>query len=95
MHMMQKLFKKKNPKTKPLRMSGVQKRFFVSYAVIVFAMMWCTTPVLAAGDPLAVVNNLSDFIFSLIRGVIPWIGRTLAGGVIITFAKEILDLIMV
>ena len=64
MHMMQKLFKKKNPKTKPLRMSGVQKRFFVSYAVIVFAMMWCTTPVLAAGDPLAVVNNLSDFIFS-------------------------------
>ena len=61
MHMMQKLFKKKNPKTKPLRMSGVQKRFFVSYAVIVFAMMWCTTPVLAAGDPLAVVNNLSYF----------------------------------
>ena len=68
MHMMQKLFKKKNPKTKPLRMSGVQKRFFVSYAVIVFAMMWCTTPVLAAGDPLAVVNNLSDFIFFLDPG---------------------------
>ena len=89
-----------------------------SYAVIVFAMMWCTTPVLAAGDPLAVVNNLSDFIFSLIRviglillgfGVVQ-IGLslkshdpsqrangflTLAGGVIITFAKEILDLIMV
>ena len=112
MHMMQKLFKKKDPKTKPLRMSGVQKRFFVSYAVIVFAMMWCTTPVLAAGDPLAVVNNLSDFIFSLILlgfGVVQ-IGLslkshdpsqrangflTLAGGVIITFAKEILDLIMV
>ena len=69
MHMMQKLFKKKDPKTKPLRMSGVQKRFFVSYAIIVFAMMWCTTPVLAAGDPLAVVNNLSDFIFSLIRAI--------------------------
>lgn len=118
MHMMQKLFKKKNPKTKPLRMSGVQNRFFVSYAVIVFAMMWCTTPVLAAGDPLAVVNNLSDFIFSLIRAIglillgfgVVQIGLslkshdpsqrangflTLAGGVIITFAKEILDLIMV
>ena len=113
MHMMQKLFKKKNPKTKPLRMSGVQKRFFVSYAVIVFAMMWCTTPVLAAGDPLAVVNNLSDFIFSLIRAIgLILLGfgvvqkshdpsqrangfLTLAGGVIITFAKEILDLIMV
>ena len=111
MHMMQKLFKKKNPKTKPLRMSGVQKRFFVSYAVIVFAMMWCTTPVLAA-----VVNNLSDFIFSLIRAIglillgfgVMQIGLslkshdpsqrangflTLAGGVIITFAKEILTLI--
>ena len=96
MHMMQKLFKKKNPKTKPLRMSGVQKRFFVSYAV----------------------NNLSDFIFSLIRAIglillgfgVVQIGLslkshdpsqrangflTLAGGVIITFAKEILDLIMV
>ena len=104
MHMMQKLFKKKNPKTKPLRMSG--------------AMLWCTTPVLAAGDPLAVVNNLSDFIFSLIRAIglillgfgVVQIGLslkshdpsqrangflTLAGGVIITFAKEILDLIMV
>ena len=88
------------------------------YAVIVFAMMWCTTPVLAAGDPLAVVNNLSDFIFSLIRAIglillgfgVVQIGLslkshdpsqrangflTLAGGVIITFAKEILDLIMV
>ena len=118
MHMMQKLFKKKDPKTKPLQMSGVQKRFFVSYAIIVFSMMWCTTPVLAAGDPLAVVNNLSDFIFSLIRAIglillgfgVVQIGLslkshdpsqrangflTLAGGVIITFAKEILDLIMV
>ena len=69
-------------------------------------------------DPLAVVNNLSDFIFSLIRAIglillgfgVVQIGLslkshdpsqrangflTLAGGVIITFAKEILDLIMV
>lgn len=117
MRLMQKLFKK-NPKTKPLRMNGVQKRFFASYMVMVFAMMWCTTPVLAAGDPLAVVDNLSDFIFSLIRAIglillgfgVVQIGLslkshdpsqrangflTLAGGVIITFAKEILDLIMV
>lgn len=64
------------------------------------------------------VNNLSDFIFSLIRAIglillgfgVMQIGLslkshdpsqrangflTLAGGVIITFAKEILDLIMV
>lgn len=74
-------------------------------------------PVLAANDPLHVVNNLSDFIFSLIRAIgmillgfgIVQIGLslkshdpsqrangflTLAGGIIITFAKEILNLII-
>ncbi|MDB8680814.1 glutamyl-tRNA amidotransferase [[Ruminococcus] gnavus] len=117
-HRMQKLFQRKNRKTQLLRMNGVQKRFFASYMIMVFMMMWCTTPVLAAGDPLAVVDNLSDFIFSLIRAIglillgfgVVQIGLslkshdpsqrangflTLAGGVIITFAKEILDLIMV
>ena len=67
-------------------------------------------------DPLVVVSNLSDFIFSLIRAVglilLGWgvvqVGLsfqshdpsqrsqgflTLAGGLVITFAKEILDLI--
>ena len=71
----------------------------------------------AAGDPITVVNNLSDFIFGLIRAVglilLGWgivqVGLsfqshdpsqrsngflTLAGGVIITFAKEILNLIV-
>ncbi len=71
----------------------------------------------AAGDPLAVINNLSTFIFGIIRAVgmiiLGWgivqIGLsfqshdpsqrangflTLAGGVVITFAKEILDLII-
>jgi hypothetical protein len=69
----------------------------------------------AAGDPLTVVNNLSDFIFGLIRAIgmillgfgIVQIGLSLnpttlpsgptasspCGGVIITFAKEILTLI--
>ena len=69
-----------------------------------------------AGDPLAVVNNLSDFIFSLIRAVglillgfgILQVGLslkshdpsqrangilTVAGGIVITFTKEILTLI--
>ena len=72
--------------------------------------------VFAADDPLAVVNNLSNFIFGLIRAVgmiilgfgIVQVGMslkshdptqrangimTLAGGVVITFAKEILSLI--
>ena len=70
----------------------------------------------ANDDPLTVVNNLSDFIFGLIRAIgmillgfgVVQIGLslkshdpsqrangflTLAGGVIITFAKEILNLI--
>ena len=70
----------------------------------------------AANDPIAVVNNLSDFIFGLIRAVglilLGWgivqVGLsfqshdpsqrsngflTLAGGIVITFAKEILNLI--
>ena len=74
-------------------------------------------PAFAAGnDPLAVINNLSDFIFGVIRAVglilLGWgivqIGLsfqshdpsqrsngflTLAGGVVVTFAKEILTLI--
>lgn len=72
---------------------------------------------LAADDPIAVVNNLSDFIFGLIRAVgliiLGWgvvqVGMsfqshdpsqrsngflTLAGGIVITFTKEILDLIV-
>ena len=71
----------------------------------------------AGSDPLAVVNNLSTFIFGLIRAVgiilLGWgivqVGLslqshdpsqrsngflTLAGGIVITFAKEILDLIV-
>ena len=72
--------------------------------------------VFAADDPLSVINNLSTFMFGIIRAIgmilLGWgivqIGLalkshdasqrangflTLAGGVIITFAKEILDLI--
>ena len=77
----------------------------------------CCTVAYAADDPLAVINNLSTFIFGLIRAVgliilgfgIVQVGLslkshdpsqrangflTLAGGVVITFAKEILDLIV-
>jgi len=70
----------------------------------------------SANDPLGVVNNLSDFIFGLIRAIgliilgfgIVQIGLslkshdpsqrangflTVAGGIIITFTREILNLI--
>lgn len=72
--------------------------------------------VFAADDPISIVNNLSNFIFGLIRAVgmiilgfgIVQVGMslkshdptqrangimTLAGGVVITFAKEILNII--
>lgn len=94
-----------------------KRRWYSLFAI----MMVCNVvlgaiPVLASNDPLRVVNNLSDFIFGLIRAIgmillgfgIVQIGLslkshdpsqrangflTMAGGVIITFAKEILDLI--
>lgn len=103
--------------TAPLKMKRGQKKLFALYAVTVLSICIGATCVYAAGDPLTVVNNLSTFIFSLIRAIglillgfgIVQVGLslkshdpsqrangflTLAGGIIITFAKEILDLIM-
>lgn len=99
------------PRTKRLT-----RRAFALYAALVLVCC-AATPVLAEGDPLTVVNNLSTFIFSIIRAIglilLGWgivqVGLslqshdpsqrsqgflTLAGGIIITFAKEILDLIV-
>lgn len=102
--------------TKKLPMSRRGKRLMAIYAVLVLMMTAGAVTVFAADDPLTVVNNLSDFIFGLIRAIgmillgfgIVQIGLslkshdpsqrangflTLAGGVVITFAKEILTLI--
>ena len=91
-------------------------RYYCSLVAAVALMGCCTMTAFAADDPLTVINNLSDFIFGLIRAVglilLGWgivqVGLslqshdpsqrsngflTLAGGVIITFAKEILTLI--
>lgn len=101
----------------PKRMGKGPKYPFAFYVALVLSMTVGAMPVLAAGDPLAVINNLSTFIFSLIRAIglillgfgVVQVGLslkshdpsqrangflTLAGGVIITFAKEILDLIV-
>lgn len=110
----------KNKKTtEKLPMTGKVKkgfRFYCAAILTVALVMGCATTAFAAGDPITVVNNLSDFIFGLIRAIgmillgfgIVQIGLslkshdpsqrangflTLAGGVIITFAKEILTLI--
>ena len=115
------IFKKTNNKeTKKLPMTGKVKKGFRAYCAVVLcmALIGCMsmTAFAASGDPLTVINNLSDFIFGLIRAIglillgfgIVQVGLslkshdpsqrangflTLAGGVIITFAKEILTLI--
>lgn len=116
---MKNIFKKnENQITTKLPMGKKSKKALAVYAAVVLAMTFCTTTAFAAGtnDPLTVINNLSDFIFGLIRAIglillgfgIVQVGLslkshdpsqrangflTLAGGVIITFAKEILTLI--
>ena len=110
---------KKNNNPEKLPIPGKVKKGFRRYAVAVLSaaiILGTAMPAFAAGDPLGVVNNLSTFIFGLIRAVglilLGWgivqIGLsfqahdpsqrsngflTLAGGVVITFAKEILNLI--
>ena len=92
------------------------KRTFAVFATAFFIFTVFVMPVMAADDPLAVVSNLQNFIFSLIRAIglillgfgILQIGLalkshdasqrangmlTVAGGIVITFTKEILNLI--
>ena len=110
---------KKREKQRPQRLpmtTGIRRGFAI-YAALVVAVIFGTIPVLAAtNDPLAVINNLSTFIFGLIRAIglillgfgVVQVGlslkshdpsqranglMTLGGGILITFAKEILDLI--
>lgn len=96
-----------------------KNKFYLSLVLLV--VLLCALSVTAfatgtGGDPLTVINKLSDFIFGLIRAVgmilLGWgivqVGLslqshdpsqrsngflTLAGGIIITFTKEILALI--
>ena len=109
----------KNKTTKKLPVPGKVKQGVRLYCAAVLALAFtlcCSVTAFAAGDPITVVNNLSDFIFGLIRAVglilLGWgivqVGLsfqshdpsqrsngflTIAGGIIITFAKEILTLI--
>ena len=99
------------------------KRLYALFVCLALAMAVAVTPAFAAaspapagGDPLGVVSNLTDFIFSLIRAVglillgygVLQVGLslqshdpsqrsngmlTIAGGIVITFTREILTLI--
>ena len=44
-------------------------RMMAAWAALVLAICVFTVPALAADDPLTIVNNLSDFIFSCIRAI--------------------------
>ena len=101
-------------------LKGKVKKGFAAYCAVIMVMALVfampMTAFAAGNDPLTVVNNLSDFIFGLIRAIglillgfgIVQVGLslkshdssqrangflTVAGGIIITFAKEILSLI--
>ena len=92
------------------------KRIYAMLSCFVLVAVMTVCPAVAADDPLSVVNNLSDFIFSLIRAIglillgfgVLQLGLslkshdpsqrangmlTIAGGIVITFTKEILTLI--
>ena len=93
------------------------KRAYAVFACLVLSMAAMVVPAFAASnDPLQIVENLSDFIFSLIRAIglillgfgILQLGLslkshdpsqrangmlTIAGGIVITFTREILTLI--
>ena len=100
-------------------MKNLSNRSKKIFSIFIAAVLICPIGVMtvyATNDPIEVVNNLSNFIFGLIRAIgiimlgfgIVQVGLslkshdpsqrangflTLAGGVVITFAKEILDLI--
>ena len=108
-----------NKNSKQLKMNSKGKKLFKAYVlgVSLFTITIGTSMnVLAADDPMTVVNNLSNFIFGLIRAIgmillgfgIVQVGLslkshdpsqrangflTVAGGIVITFAKEILNMI--
>ena len=101
--------------SKEKRSKGLAKRMVIATAMIA-TLIIPETALAEGGDPIAVVNNFSDFLFALVRAFgmiligfgIVQVGlslkshdpsqrangiMTVAGGIIITFAKEILGLI--
>ena len=67
------IFKKTNKETNKLPMTGKVRKGFHTYCAIVLCMAlvgaMTMTAFAAGGDPLSVINNLSDFIFGLIRAI--------------------------
>ena len=101
---------------KKINLKKILEKITLIVVFVILLFVAQASQVFAADDPLTVINNLSNFIFGLIRAVgmiilgfgIVQIGMslkshdpsqrangimTLAGGVVITFAKEILNII--
>ena len=108
---------RKNNNNEMMESTRRRLRRYAAFVLTCCMILGLTVPASASGDPIGVVNNLSSFIFGLIRAVglilLGWgivqVGLsfqshdpsqrsngflTLAGGIVITFAKEILDLIV-
>ena len=102
-------------KIKKALKSIIKKVFQIAFIIVALFVAQASHE-FAAEEPLTVINNLSNFIFGLIRAVgmiilgfgVVQVGMslkshdpsqrangfmTLAGGVVITFAKEILNII--
>ena len=100
-----------------MNLNKTKKVLFTVYTALVLTVNVTALPAFAANDPVAVVNNFSDFMFGLIRAIgmillglgIVQVGlslkshdpsqrangfMTVAGGIVITFAKEILNIIV-
>lgn len=100
-----------------MNLNKTKKVLFTVYTALVLTVNVTALPIFAANDPVAVVNNFSDFMFGLIRAIgmillglgIVQVGlslkshdpsqrangfMTVAGGIVITFAKEILNIIV-
>ena len=109
--------KKKNDLTNYTVATVFRRSVMVLYLAVVCSFVLGAGTCYAEGDPVEVVNNLSNFIFSLIRAIglillglgIMQVGLslkshdpsqrangflTVAGGIIITFTKEILNMIV-
>lgn len=107
-------------RTRPLSEQEKQDRVVRGYfaaVMVVLVLVMGAMPVMAAGDPLASINKLSDFIFAAIKAIglillgfgVVQIGLSLKshdpgqraqgimaffGGIVIAFAKDILDMIV-
>lgn len=100
-----------------MNLNKTKKILFTVYTALVLTVNVTALPIFAVNDPVAVVNNFSDFMFGLIRAIgmillglgIVQVGlslkshdpsqrangfMTVAGGIVITFAKEILNIIV-